>query len=267
MLMPISQQVPVVLWCGGKGSRLKEETEYRPKPMVTIGGKPILWHIMKGYAHYGHNRFILCLGYKGNMIKEYFINHRLLASDFHLETSTGFTSTPQHSDRDDFLMTFADTGEETLTGERLLKIMKYIPGERFMVTYGDGLTDLDLNALLDHHEKQSKEFGTVGTITGVHPRSKYGLVKTSENKIITEFTEKPILQEYTNGGFMVFEKSGILPYLKENQPIEHALSDMAKDGKLSLYNHDGYWQCMDTYQDMESLNRQWAEEPKWKTWS
>lgn len=265
--MPISQPVPVVIFCGGKGSRLKEETEFRPKPMVTVGGRPILWHIMKGYAHYGHNRFVLCLGYKGQMIKEYFINHRLFASDFHLETSNGFVTVPQDSGRDDFQLTFADTGEDTLTGERLLKVMKYIPGDRFMVTYGDGVTDLNIESLLAHHEKHVKENGAFGTITGVHPRSKYGLVETNEKGLIQEFKQYPVMKEYTNGGFMVFEKAGVMQYLKEGEMVEDALMRMAKDGKLSLYNHDGYWQCMDTYQDMEALNKQWANEPKWKTWA
>lgn len=265
--MPISQPVPVVIFCGGKGSRLKEETEFRPKPMVTVGGRPILWHIMKGYAHYGHNRFVLCLGYKGQMIKEYFINHRLLASDFHLETSNGFITTPQDSSKDDFQMTFADTGEDTLTGERLLKVMKYVPGDRLMVTYGDGVTDLNIDQLLAHHEKNVRENGTFGTITGVHPKSKYGLVETNEKGLIQEFKQYPVMKEYTNGGFMVFEKAGVMQYLKEGEMVEDALMRMAKDGKLSLYNHDGFWQCMDTYQDMEALNKQWANEPKWKTWT
>lgn len=265
--MPISQPMPVVVFCGGKGSRLKEETEFRPKPMVTVGGRPILWHIMKGYAHHGHNRFILCLGYKGQMIKEYFINHRLFASDFHLETSNGFITTPQEAARDDFQITFADTGEDTLTGERLLRVMKYIPGDRFMVTYGDGVTDLDINALVAFHEKQSKDAGTIGTITGIHPRSKYGLVEANEAGVIQEFKEKPIMKEYTNGGFMVFEKAGIMPYLKEGQMMEEVLMNIANDKKLSLFNHDGFWHCMDTYQDMEALNKAWDTGPKWKTWA
>lgn len=265
--MANSQPLPVVIFCGGKGSRLKEETEFKPKPMVTVGGRPILWHIMKNYAHHGHNRFVLCLGYKGDMIKQYFMNHRLLASDFHLETSNGFITMPHSNDRDDFQITFADTGEDTLTGERLLKVMQYIPGDRFMVTYGDGITDLDITALLAFHDAQKAAHGTVGTITGVHPRSKYGLVETNEKGVIKEFKQYPVMKEYTNGGFMVFEKAGILPYLKTGEMVEDALGRMATDGKLALYNHDGYWQCMDTYQDMESLNKQWANAPQWKTWS
>ncbi len=263
----VRQPVPVVIFCGGKGSRLKEETDFRPKPMVTIGGRPVLWHIMKGFARHGHNRFILALGYKGQMIKEYFLNHRLLASDFHLETGNGFVTLPHGSARDDFQITFADTGEETLTGERLLKVMKYIPGDRFMATYGDGVTDLDINVLLAHHEAQRTTYGTVGIVTGVHPRSKYGLVQTDERGVIREFRQYPVMKEYTNGGFMVFEKAGILPYLKEGEMVEDALMRMAADGKLALYNHDGYWHCMDTYQDMKELNAQWESGPKWKTWT
>ena len=260
------QPIPVVIFCGGKGSRLKEETEFRPKPMVTVGGRPILWHIMKGYAHHGHNRFILCLGYKGRMIKEYFLNHRLLASDFHLETGNGFVTTPQSASHDDFQITFADTGEDTLTAERLLRVMKYIPGERFMVTYGDGVSDIDINALIAHHEAKRASHGVAVTITGVHPRSKYGLVETDEAGVIREFRQYPVLKEYTNGGFMVCEKDGLLPYLREGEMIEEVFKRAAADGKMSLYNHEGFWHCMDTYQDMESLNKQWEHEPKWKVW-
>ncbi len=259
-----SQPIPVVILCGGKGSRLKEETEFRPKPMVTIGGKPILWHIMKGYACYGYNHFILCLGYKGEMIKDYFLNHRAFSNDFHLDTQSNALSI-QAQNNDDFKITFADTGENTLTGERLIKVLKYIPTNQFMVTYGDGVSDVDVRALHAFHNAKEMARGVAGTITGIHPRSKYGLIKTDDD-VITEFKQYPKLQEYTNGGFMVFNAS-FLPYLKKGQMIEDAIIEAAADGKLALYAHDGVWCCMDTYQDMEELNQQWnAGEAKWKTW-
>lgn len=260
--MDIRQPVPVVIFCGGKGTRLKEETEYKPKPMVNIGGRPILWHIMKGYAHHGYNHFILCLGYKGHAIKEYFLHHQMLGGDFHLDTSKGETTL--HGS-DDFKITFAETGESTLTGERLLMVEKYIPGDSFMVTYGDGVSDINVNTLHDYHLEMEKEKGVVGTITGVHPRSKYGLVQTNEDGIIQMFKQKPVLSDYTNGGFMVFNK-GFMKYLKPNQMVEDAMIDATAEGKLALYNHEGFWHCMDTYQDMDDLNKIWELDPKWKVW-
>ena len=228
--------LPVVIFCGGKGTRLKEETEFRPKPMVTVGGMPIMWHIMKHYAHYGHQQFILCLGYKGNVIKEYFINQKLFANDFKMENGT--VAEVFGSGHDEFEMTFADTGEDTPTGERLLQVEKYITTNEFMVTYGDGVSNIDIEALIAFHRSQ----GTIGTITGVHPTSKWGLVRVDEEKKVTAFEQKPVLHDYVNGGFMVFNKE-IFKYLKPDQMIEDALVDLAHDHDLSLYQHDGYWQA------------------------
>lgn len=266
MQIPVqSQPIPVVIFCGGKGSRLKEETEFRPKPMVTIGGKPILWHIMKGYSGCGYNHFILCLGYKGRMIKDYFLNHRAFTNDFHLDTGSNTLTVHEQANGDNFKITFCDTGEDTLTGERLIKALKYIPTNQFMVTYGDGVSDIDIRALHAFHNAKEAAHSIAGTITGVHPKSKYGLIKTNGD-LISEFKQKPVLQEYTNGGFMVFNAS-FLPYLKKGHVIEDAIIEAAADGKLALYAHDGAWHSMDTYQDMEELNKQWnAGEAKWKTW-
>ncbi len=260
------QMIPVVIFSGGKGSRLKEETEFRPKPMVTIGGRPILWHIMKGYANFGYRRFIIALGYKSHMIKDYFLQHQLFTSDFHLNTASRETKIEDRKDNDDFQITFAETGEETLTGERLLKVMKYIDTDQFMVTYGDGISDIDVSKLHDFHNQKEKDLGVIGTVTGVHPRSKYGLFTADENKKLLEFRQKPVIQEYTNGGFMVFNK-GFAKYLKEDQMVEDAMIDAVNDGKLCVYHYDGFWHCMDTHQDMEALNKMWEEDPKWRTWS
>ncbi len=181
-----SQSIPVVIMCGGKGTRLREETEFKPKPMVEIGGYPILWHIMKIYAHHGYSKFILCLGYRGSAIKEYFLNHHLYTKDFHLDLFKNEHRVLNADDSENFSITFADTGEDTLTAERLLKVEKYLDGDEFMLTYGDGVSDVDLNALRDYHHQQCCAHGTVGTITGIHPKSKYGLVETNDNCMITQ---------------------------------------------------------------------------------
>lgn len=252
--------IPVVIFCGGKGTRLKEETEFKPKPMVTVGGQPILWHIMKYYAHHGYNRFVLALGYKGNMIKEYFLNHKMFCSDFRMKNGEVAECYTNHGDNT-FDITFADTGEDTPTAERLLLLNKYIPDKQFMVTYGDGLSNVDIPALVAFHNAQ----GVMGTITGVHPTSKYGLVRVDAQNRITEFQQKPLLHDYVNGGFMVFQQD-FFSALKPGQMIEDTFLDIVGKKQLALYQHDGYWHCMDTYQDYQELNRQWADGPQWKVW-
>lgn len=255
-----------IILSGGLGYRLKEETEFKPKPMVEIGGKPILWHIMKIYAHYGFNDFILALGYKANFIKEYFLNQKFFANNFSIQTKSGKTKIlngARDRSHDDFNITFVDTGEDTLPGERILYLKDYIPDndEDFMVTYGDGVSDIDINRLVEFHRKQQ----TIGTITAVHPRSKYGLLSTDAKGVITHFIEKPVLTEWINGGFMIFKKD-VFDYLKPGE-YEHAmLKRLVKLKQLSLYVHGGFWHCMDTYPDVDSLNKLWSEDPKWKVW-
>ena len=261
-----SQSMPVVIMCGGKGTRLREETEYKPKPMVEIGGYPILWHIMKIYAHYGYTNFILCLGYRGTAIKEYFLNHHLYTKDFQLNLSENSHQVLNPDSTEKFKITFADTGEDTLTAERLLKVEKYLHGDAFMLTYGDGVSNIDLDALREHHEKQHHAHGTIGTITGIHPKSKYGLVEMNEHNIITKFQEKPQLSDYTNGGFMVLTKA-FLPYCKPGEMVEESLIKACADGKISLYEHEGFWHSMDTYKDKEDLEKLWNSTPHWKIWN
>ncbi len=255
-----------IILCGGLGYRLKEETEFKPKPMVLIGGKPILWHIMKIYAHWGYNEFIIALGYKGDYIKDYFLNQKYFQHDFTLSTKTGVTKI--HRDKtdgkliDDFNITFVDTGQETLPGERILRIKDYIPeGEDFMVTYGDGVGDIDIPRLIAFHKKSK----SIGTITGAHPRSKYGLIQVGKTRAVFEFKEKPVLKDWINGGFMVFQKK-FFDYLRPGETEHPALQRLAKQHQLSLYRHDGFWHCMDTYADVEHLNRLWGKDPKWKIW-
>lgn len=257
-----------IILCGGIGYRLKEETEFKPKPMVQIGGKPILWHIMKIYSHYGFNDFVIALGYRGEYIKNYFLNQKFLVHDFTLSTKSASTRIHRkNTDEklvDDFKITFVDTGEETLPGERILRIKKYIPEEDndFMVTYGDGVADVNIKDLVNFHKKQK----TIGTITGVHPRSKYGLVKINKKNIVKEFIEKPVLKDWVNGGFMVFKKS-FFNYLKEGEMEYAALTRLTEKGDLSLYIHNGFWHSMDTYADVENLNKFWWSSPQWKVWA
>lgn len=256
----------VIILCGGVGTRLKEETEFKPKPMVFIGNKPILWHIMKIYASYGFNEFILALGYKADYIKEYFLNQKAFTSDFTLDTKNHEPKfyLEDRSEVDNFKITFIDTGIETMPGERILRCQKYIPerDKYFMVTYGDGVADIDVDALVKFHKKQK----TIGTITGVHPRSKYGLVEVSKNNLVSQFTEKPVLNDYINGGFMIFDKQAF----HDINPgeMEHSLlKRLAKKKQLSIYHHDNFWFCMDTYKEVEDLNAMWnSGKAPWKIW-
>lgn len=253
-----------VILCGGIGYRLKEETEFKPKPMVNIGEKPILWHIMKIYSHYGFNEFIIALGYKGDYIKQYFLNEKNMIHDFTLNTLTSDTKIHKnYISSDNFTITFVNTGEETLPGERILRTKEYIPKEdkNFMVTYGDGVADININELVKFHKKQD----TIGTVTGVHPRSKYGLLGTDKNKIVTSFTEKPVLQEWVNGGFMIFKRD-FFNYLREKEMEHEGLKRLIDERELSLYNHENFWHSMDTYSDVKNLNKYWKEDPKWKVW-
>lgn len=253
-----------IILCGGIGYRLKEETEFKPKPMVQIGGKPILWHIMKIYFKFGFKDFIIALGYKGDYIKDYFLNQKYFSHDFTLHTKSGRTKIHKNENSkliDDFNITFVDTGQETLPGERILRLKKFIEEDDFMVTYGDGVGDLNIKELVKYHKKQN----TIGTITGVNPKSKYGWVKTNKNGIVEKFVEKPVLAQRVNGGFMIFKKK-FFNYLKPNETEHPALSQLASEKQLSVYLHNGFWYSMDTYRDVEHLNNLWQDNPKWKLW-
>ncbi len=258
------QSIPVVIMCGGMGTRMREETEFKPKPMVEVGGRPILWHVMKIYAHQGYRNFILCLGYRGDQIKDYFINVRHLTRDFRLDLGSNQT-TMLEDPGDDFNITFADTGLSTLTGERLLRAAKYIDTDEFMLTYGDGVADVDLAALRTFHGDKRGKHGISGTITGIHPKSKYGLVVPDADHIVNSFTEKPLLPDWTNGGFMVLHKD-FLNYCKKDQMIEEALIDASADRKIAMYPHEGFWHSMDTAKDKNDLEQMWRADPKWRIW-
>ncbi len=254
-----------IILCGGIGTRLKEETEFKPKPMIEIGGVPILWHIMKIYGHYKYRDFILALGYKGNLIKDHFLKQKHYTSDISIDTKDGkviaFDNDTPGDTSDDFNIIFSDTGLETPTGERVLKLKKYVAEDIFMVTYGDGVADIDINKLIEFH----KSHGKIATITGIHPTSRWGLVKTDENSIITEFAQKPMLFDYVNGGFMVFNKE-FFDFIKPGDMIEEAFARLIPQKQLALYKHEGCWYCMDTYRDFIFLNELWQKDPKWKIW-
>lgn len=255
-----------IILSGGLGYRLKEETEFKPKPMVLVGDKPILWHIMKIYSHYGFNDFIIALGYKGDYIKEYFLNQKYFANDFSLQTKTGstkiFKKNP-NSNTDEFTITFVNTGQNTLPGERILRLKEFIPekDENFMVTYGDGVSNVNIKDVVAFHKKQN----TIGTLTGVHPRSKYGLLSMNQDNIATKFTEKPVLKEWVNGGFMVFKRE-FFDYLKPGEMEHEGIKRLIAKRQLSIHVHEGFWHSMDTYPDVENLNKLWQQNPEWKVW-
>lgn len=251
----------VVILCGGMGTRLREETEYKPKPLVEVGGKPILWHIMKHYAYYGFKDFILCLGYKGDIIKQYFLNYLAQTNNFTISLKTGAV-TLHHPEEEDWTVTCVDTGEESLTGKRLLLIAPYIGNdEHFMVTYGDGVGDVNIHELFAFHQAKGK----IGTITGIKPLSKYGSLRVDNENTITAFIEKPLLNDRINGGFFVFRKD-IFQHLDEGMFEFTTLPLLAQKQQLTMYQHDGFWQCMDTYRDYLALNKLWQSEQPWKVW-
>lgn len=258
----------IIILCGGIGYRLKEETEFKPKPMVFVGDKPILWHIMKIYSYFGFNDFIIALGYKGDYIKDYFLNQKYFFHDFTLYTKSGRTKIYKDSDDgkviEDFKITFVDTGQETQPGERILRVKEFIPkeDENFMVTYGDGLGDIDIKKLLALHKKNK----TIGTITAVFPKSKYGWIKEGKDRIASKFVEKPIMSQRVNGGFMIFNKK-LFDYLKPGETEHPALIRLTKDKQLSIFEHNGFWLGMDTYKELEELNSLWNQKnPPWRIW-
>jgi glucose-1-phosphate cytidylyltransferase len=255
----------VVILCGGYGTRLREETEYRPKPLVEVGGRPVLWHIMKSYAHYGLRDFVLCLGYRGNMIKDYFLNYEAMNNDFTITLGQrNQISFHDAHDEQDFQVTLADTGPATMTGGRIKRIQKYITDETFMVTYGDGLTDLDVRALLNFH----RAHGRLATVTTVRPPTRFGVVTLDLNNRVASFAEKPRLEDWINGGFFVFNRQ-VFDYLSgdecvlETEPLER----LAREGQLMAFRHDGFFFTMDTYREYKYLNELWdSGTPPWKVW-
>lgn len=256
----------VAILCGGMGTRLREETEFRPKPMVHIGNRPILWHIMKIYSHYGFKEFVLCLGYKGEMIKKYFYHYPLLNNDVTVRLGReGAVEIHDTTEEDDWRVTLVNTGEHALKGARLKRAEKYLTDDVFMVTYGDGVADVDIGQLLAFH----RQHGKLATLLGVRPPSLFGELKVEEDRA-TLFVEKPQTSSgVINGGFFVFNRA-IFDYLSDDDTCDFErgpLEKVAANGELMVLIHDGFWACMDTYRDVEYLNQLWKTgQAPWKAW-
>lgn len=257
------KKIQTVILCGGIGYRLKEETEFKPKPMVEIGGKPILWHIMKIYSHFGFNSFIVALGYKGNQVKDYFVNKQYYDGAFTLDETKKKNSIKHHRrvEKDNFKITFVDTGLESFTGERVRRVGKYIDSDYFMVTYGDGVSDININDLFKFHKSKK----VICTVSGVYPMLKYGGLDMDRNNLATAFQKKTKVKHIINGGFMVFNKA-VFDFIKPDSMIEDVFEPLIKMKQLAVFEHRGFFQAMDTYQDMEELNKSWNQNPAWKIW-
>jgi glucose-1-phosphate cytidylyltransferase len=259
--------IPVVILCGGMGTRLREASEKLPKPLVDIGGKPILWHVMKTYSHFGFRRFILCLGYKSDLIRRYFLDYREHQNDFTLQLAAD--EPPRwHGDgmAEDWEITFVDTGLLTGTGARVRRVADYLDKELFLLTYGDGIGAVDIDSLLATHRRE----GRLGTVTGVHPSSRYGEMHVQGSRV-SEFNEKPTLATgWVSGGFFAFDRVVVDKYLDDDPALllEHApLRRLAADGELTVNRHEGFWMGMDTFRDWTELNSLWdSGTPPWKIW-
>lgn len=255
----------VVIFCGGLGTRLREETEFRPKPMVPIGERPILWHIMKTYAHFGHKEFVLCLGYKGEVIKEYFRNYHWNTSDvtLNLGARPHIKYHNQH-DEEDWTVTLVDTGLKTMTGGRLKRVLRFIEEDTFLLTYGDGVINSDINASIEFHRRHGK----LVTITAVQPAARFGDLEL-EGSRVSAFKEKAEKQAgLINGGFFVMNKR-VGDYIAGDETVleQEPLNRLAREGQIEAFVHAGFWQCMDTFREQQLLTNLWAGgQAPWKVW-
>lgn len=254
----------VVILAGGLGTRLAEETEVRPKPMVEIGGRPILWHIMKIYASQGFNEFFVALGYKGEIIKRYFLDYYSLCGNMTVNLASGRAEISDNEQLEDWTVNLIDTGQESMTGGRIKRLQPFLKDETFMVTYGDGVANVDLNELIKFH----RSHGKTATVTAVHPLARYGELFINEDST-TRFSEKPQThQGWINGGFLVFEPK-VFDYLPDDSSILEiaALEQLANENQLVAFRHYGFWQCMDTLRDKRQLEEAWQNgNPPWKVW-
>lgn len=255
----------VVILAGGLGTRIMEETNIRPKPMVEIGGMPILWHIMKIYSHYGFNDFVICLGYKGEYIKEWFSLYNLRQNDVTFDFSTGEMKIHDGA-KEPWKVTLIDTGADTMTGGRLLRLREIIGNERFMMTYGDGVGDINIKHLLEKHENSGK----LGTLTTFIPGGRFGVVEIDDNDQVFAFSEKTDNQKRINAGFFVLEPK-VFDYLKSGDATifeQEPLKTLANEGQLMSYPHDGFWQPMDTLSDKHKLEEMWRSgNAPWRVWN
>ena len=245
-----------VILCGGQGTRLREETEFKPKPMVEIGGRPILWHIMRRYHRFGVRRFILCLGYKGEVIRDYFLNYRHRQCDVTVNLRSHAIQVHGDEAAEDWDVVLADTGDDTMTGGRIKRALRHVRSEHFFATYGDGVADIDVAALWETHRRA----GRLATVTAVHPSSRYGEIDVAHDEVRT-FLEKPqVAGGWINGGFLVFDRRAFddVPEAPGVVLETDVLPRLASRGQLSAFQHDGFWQCMDTYREMLALNQLWS---------
>ncbi len=254
----------ILILAGGYGTRISEESDIRPKPMVEIGGKPILWHIMKIYAAHGFTDFVILLGYKGIQIKEYFANYFLHQSDVTFDLKNNKMTIHQNF-TEDWKVTLIDTGIDTMTGGRILRAKKYVENETFMLTYGDGVSDVNISELVEYHKQNNNTI----TMTAVQPEGRYGIVRFDESNAVTHFEEKPRGDEHwINGGFFVCEPQ-IFDYIEGDSTIfeRTPLEKLSSAQKLHVFKHYGFWKCMDTLRDKQQLNELWHKnEAKWKVW-
>jgi len=253
-----------VLLAGGLGTRLREETEYKPKPMVTIDGRPIIWHIMKNLSTQGISEFIICLGYKGEMIRDYFLNYEYMNEDIQInlqDSSIDFPRAKRSSEN--WKVTLVDTGHNTLTAERIMNIRSYVEAENFLCTYGDGLADINLRNLVEFHESNSSAV----TLTAVRPTSRFGTIELLASGKVESFAEKPLHEGWINGGFFIMSPE-VFDYLEAGSMLESGpMEKLARDGQLAAYKHEGFWQPMDTYRESQLLNALWANnQAPWKNW-
>ncbi len=255
----------VVIFAGGKGTRISEESHLKPKPMIEIGGKPILWHIMKIYSSHGFNEFVICLGYKGYMIKEYFLNYFIHNADVTVNLENNEVEVHK-SDSESLKVTLVETGLDTMTAGRLKRIEKYIDGDEFMLTYGDGVSNIDIKDLVSYH----REKGKICTMSVIQAGSRFGVIEMDDDGVVTDFKEKPVESgSWINAGFFVLNKE-VFKYLHddaddimwERQPLE----DLSDDRQLVTRKHDGFWKCMDTLRDKNDLENMWDSNPEWKSW-
>ncbi|MEY8328101.1 glucose-1-phosphate cytidylyltransferase [Lachnospiraceae bacterium 48-33] len=255
----------VIILAGGLGTRISEESHLRPKPMIEIGEKPILWHIMKLYSYYGYNEFIICAGYKQNFIKQYFADYYLYNSDITFDFRTGNNDMVVHNNvSEPWKVTIVDTGLNTMTGGRIKRVRDYIGNETFLMTYGDGVSDVNIDKLVEFHQKQ----GSLCTLTAVQPEGRFGILDLNENKIISFREKNKADMGWINTGFMVIEPK-VFDYIKEDATVfeREPLERLADEGEINCYKHYGFWQCMDTMRDKEKLEMLWQKNmAPWKIW-
>lgn len=260
----MNNQIPAVLLAGGLGTRMREETEYRPKPMVEIGGQPVLWHIMKNLSQARFDEFIVCTGYKGQQIKDYFLNYQTNNNDFTVQLNEHpKVEVHNQAQLEKWKVTVSDTGQNTMTGGRVNRVKKFVDGRRFLVTYGDGLANIDLTSLINFHEAHKK----IATVSTVRPMSRFGIMDIGLKGEVLKFREKPQVDDWINIGFFIFEPE-IFDFLSDDCVLEREpLEALASAGQLRAFQHHGFWQPMDTYRESLMLNKMWeSDQAPWKNW-